>query len=65
MKCQYHGRDNIEKTITLSIDGKVYDYYFQLPCELDAAEYLLVRFPGKGLAFTKRYSLRCVRRVEA
>ncbi len=60
----YHGRNSLDHTITMSIDGVQYEYWFT-QCHLaDATEYLAHHIsPGKALAFAKKHASKVTKEV--
>jgi len=45
--------DYLDNTVTISVDAARYEYYLPSAQAVDSAEFILRRFPGKGLNFLK------------
>jgi hypothetical protein len=57
----YHGRNDLDHTITLSVRGQRYEY-FLTPTQCDTAEFLCKRLSArKALNFAKQRASRVVK----
>jgi hypothetical protein len=61
----YHGRDNIDYIITMSINGTIWDYHMHNLQAVESCAHLAKRVSvGKAFAYAKKHCLRACRRNE-
>ena len=57
----YHGRNDTDLSLTIGIGTIRYEYFFRETPILDAIEYVLKRWPRKGLNTAKRRAYKVVK----